>query len=514
MRKVIFSSIVIILAGACWVLAQNSASKPFVSPYNPTRPMLPSEKAEVLVAPTTQLNAPAAELSPLDPVIPVAPPSPTATDPRLIFPDAPPPKFGVIPPPVAKDVTPPPPAKDVTPLPAPGTEPSPIAVPNIPAPPAPANTKPPVSAITKPAIAGMPALPPIPGVGNPNPYPTNSVGSRFDGIAVPPATTPPNIPAPSAWVGAQPPTDVLPPPQGTNPVPTQTDPPGYWQERQRLLDRGGACDYTFGPRIWGSVDYLLWFTQRQGRSNQNSTSGQNSGDPNVLSGVRGTLGFWFNQMQTIGFEGNYMWFAPDEVRDSDSIVSTSRSLHIEGGEANFLFRSLTFAPRFSLIAGARYLQINQDVQSSAYFADSTSTFAFANQLDARNQFWGGQVGLKWNYQGTRLFASVAGKIGFGAIEEKTNISGSAFAQDSTGTLLSIPFVSSSHSQTRTAFVPEAVINLGYRFAPWASVSVGYNFLFLSEMMRTGATNGAAGQPIFRNDSFWTQGVNAGLTFLY
>ena len=55
----------------------------------------------------------------------------------------------------------------------------------------------------------MPALPPIPGVGSPNPYPTSTTGSRYEGIVIPQPVPAPNTPKPPAWAGT-PPVDVLP----------------------------------------------------------------------------------------------------------------------------------------------------------------------------------------------------------------------------------------------------------------------------------------------------------------
>src|SRR5687767_5608974 len=69
MRKVVFSAVVVVLAGACWVVAQNAATYQQSSPYRavPAKGALPSEKAETLVnaapgeplvAPTTELDVP------------------------------------------------------------------------------------------------------------------------------------------------------------------------------------------------------------------------------------------------------------------------------------------------------------------------------------------------------------------------------------------------------------------------------------------------------------------------
>jgi hypothetical protein len=89
-------------------------------------------------------------------------------------------------------------------------------------------------------------------------------------------------------------------------------------------------------------------------------------------------------------------------------------------------------------------------------------------------------------------------------------------------------------------VPEAGLKVGYRLTPWASVFVGYTFLYASAVVRPGAqidrnintTQGMAFQapqtpaPTLalegparpavrvRESDFWAQGLNIGVSLSY
>ena len=567
MHKVIFSSIVVVLAGTCWVLAQNASSKPWVSPYGAQRPaapppaMLPEEKAELLtVAPGEPLVAPTTELQVL--------PLPQSSD------------LPVIPIPLRPSVLPAPRnvVADTPRLPS-DSLPIPMPSPNVPLPSP--ELKPPALAATKPALPGLPPLPPIPGVATSAPMMMGN-GSRYDGIVIPQPANPLNPPAGTVWSGAQP-HALLPPPQGMEPtVTTQVDPPNYWRDRQRLIDRD---ERVLGPRVWGGADYLFWFTRPQASPPLiQAVSGVSAGattfnasqavtlfpysdiDYGIVSGVRGTFGFWFNSIQTIGLEGTYMWFGEASLRDGflsdasfvlgrpfidattggnslyqvsspgtvDGLIAVRSTFHLEGGEANFLY-ALPLGIQLNLLAGFRYLDMNEHLRIAEISVASDSTLSSFDSFRTRNQFWGGQLGLRWNYLGRRLSANVTGKIAYGAMIERATIDGgttlttSAGTTTATGGVLALASNIGTYNRTRTAFVPEAVVNLGYRLTSWATVSVGYNFLYSTEVVRPGSQidttvntanlpggTGSGGRPsfLFKGEDFWVQGVNFGLTLQY
>ena len=90
----------------------------------------------------------------------------------------------------------------------------------------------------------------------------------------------------------------------------------------------------------------------------------------------------------------------------------------------------------------------------------------------------------------------------------------------------------NRSRTEFAVVPEAALNLGWRITPSAAITVGYSFVYASNVVRPGnqmsriintsqsvaytsdpaATLVGPAQPSFQfnTSSFWAQGINIGL----
>ena len=143
--------------------------------------------------------------------------------------------------------------------------------------------------------------------------------------------------------------------------------------------------------------------------------------------------------------------------------------------------------------------------------------------------------MKWGYEGRRLVANVTGKVAVGAMYERVRIDGNtsvtnAFGTTSdTGGVLALSSNIGSYNRTRTAVVPEAIVNLGYKFAPWGTLTVGYNFLYVTEVVRPGGqmdnvvntsnlpfAGGSSGRPsfLFNGEDFWAQGISFGLMLQY
>lgn len=441
--------------------------------------------------------------------------------------------------------------------------PQPLPIPIMPVPPG----KEPIRSSTKSALPSIPPLPPVPGVGY-DPSGRAKVAPPVEYIAEPNVITP-NDPVPN------------------NPPPYVVDDPNTWT---------GRTDYpiemnsrSIGPRMWASADYLLWFMKpqcspalivsvagaqpgdAQFRGSQISDIYPSNFDYNPINGVRGTFGLWLNASQTIGLEASYFWF--DQASVQDSFVSrpgnvvgrpfidgtdgqstlfslspvegingkaiVSSSVQIQGGDANLLLNSFRFGSGFNVIAGFRYFDMIERLNVAMSMQDTLSDFAaFGNdEFRTHNQFFGGQVGLRWTYEGPRLFASLTGKFAFGAMEQSVHISGQTTllsanqSISASGNLLALPTNIGSYSRTRTTFIPELNATIGYRFTSWASAFVGYNFLYVNNLVRPGKqidttinpenfpfSNGSptAFRPAFqfRDENFWLQGVNVGLSFRY
>ena len=105
-----------------------------------------------------------------------------------------------------------------------------------------------------------------------------------------------------------------------------------------------------------------------------------------------------------------------------------------------------------------------------------------------------------------------------------------------GGYFALPTNIGHHTRTVFAVVPEVGLNVGYRITPWASVFVGYTFLYANDVVRPGnqinrninptqSVSWGGGkflnpqgpaEPSFKFNSsdFWAQGINVGLDFRF
>src|SRR5207244_8299127 len=206
--------------------------------------------------------------------------------------------------------------------------------------------------------------------------------------------------------------------------------------------------------------------------------------------------------------------------------------------------------------GFRSVHLDEDlsiIQNSILLPGASAGFAgspinppggvsLTDRFDDRNDFYGAQVGLRGEYGGGGFFVNASGKVAIGGTHEVTNTAGVTehfpFTGSSTlvpGGLLALATNSGRARHDMFAVVPELGINVGYQINPLWRVFVGYNFLYISDVVRPGdqvnrtvnpnfvpvsqqfgTLTGTALQPApsFQRTDFWVQGINLGLEFRY
>jgi hypothetical protein len=151
-----------------------------------------------------------------------------------------------------------------------------------------------------------------------------------------------------------------------------------------------------------------------------------------------------------------------------------------------------------LLGGFRYLQLRESytiTTSSPYNppnpADIWNT---TDGFDARNRYYGLQVGARATYDRGPWLGNFAGKVALGTMQQRVSINGFLETNDYNdygatqvfpGGYFALPTNSGDHTQSRFAVVPEFALNLGYRLTPEATVLVGYSFLWASSVVRPG-----------------------------
>lgn len=308
------------------------------------------------------------------------------------------------------------------------------------------------------------------------------------------------------------------------------------------------------------------------------------------SGLRLNGGLWLNPSQTIGAEmewfflgdanshqtagtrdGNGFVFRPftnNVTRNADGTftpaaapfqdtelvsypnvlagtiaVDTSSSLW--GLTPNAVF-NLTCNPcgRLDLLVGYRYLNltdrvdIRENLTGLAGSANPGTRFAVEDHFRTENEFHGVNLGLAWERRFGAWFLDVRGSVGLGNTHTTVDISGSTVITDPAGNaqrfnggLLTQPSNIGHYERDHFAVVPEVGVKLGVQVTDSLRVYAGYNFLYWSDVVRTGdvidlRVNGSQlpprtnqTGPLFprfqpRYTDYWAHGLIVGAQFRY
>jgi hypothetical protein len=355
-------------------------------------------------------------------------------------------------------------------------------------------------------------------------------------------------------------------------------------------------------RVWARAEYLLWWIRdshfpvlltrgdpldpRPGALGMPGTIPLFGGDVHnqVRSGGRFALGLWLDDYQETGAEASYLFLGERTVgtraggpggvgspvigrpffdvlanREDSSLVAypgliggtavISSSSFLQGVEANATTKAWCGEGwRLDVLAGFRYLQLNEDLGITEDTLVSLTSPAFAgnaihvaDQFTARNAFYGAQIGSRFQFRHGGWDVEVLGKVGLGDSHQSVDIHGLTANTPAGQPVLLAPggllaaVSNSGHFQRDTfAVASETGVNLGYQINKYVRVYTGYTILYWSDVARPGdqidrgvnvngvpasRTFGAADGPArptfaFHGSTFWAQGVNFGLEFRY
>lgn len=243
-----------------------------------------------------------------------------------------------------------------------------------------------------------------------------------------------------------------------------------------------------------------------------------------------------------------------------SIVASSTS-RLWGTEANLV----TVLCRgnlgcLSLLSGFRYLRLNEDLNLLDQTEDLTGFFLFFNgapvvipgaiasirdTFETRNQFYGGQIGARYEYHIGWFYVDVDAKTALGLSRETSQLSGVSNLTLPAGAVFGGPLAlpggffargDNSGLFRRNEFgdVTELQAHVGVDICHSVSAFAGYNFLFWSRVARPGDQINRAvdltqvpTDPAFtgglllappatsvRSSTFWAQGVSLGVEVRY
>jgi Putative beta barrel porin-7 (BBP7) len=236
-------------------------------------------------------------------------------------------------------------------------------------------------------------------------------------------------------------------------------------------------------------------------------------------------------------------------------VHTSTSLW--GTEANAIVSlRTTDTLRIQGLAGFRYIDlmdvldltwVNQALPGSTVpflgnnFA-APSAVTSADSFRTRNQFYGGQVGLRVEYLLGNAFVGLCGKVALGGNHEVVQIAGTSSLIQPGAAPATVNFgqfagPSNIGRFTKNQFVvvPEVNLKLGTNITPNVRAFVGYDFMYMNNVVRANnqvdlvvdtranPVNGGFLAPTpatssprlpFSRSDFWAQGINFGVELRY
>jgi hypothetical protein len=238
-------------------------------------------------------------------------------------------------------------------------------------------------------------------------------------------------------------------------------------------------------------------------------------------------------------------------------INVTANYNLSGTEVNFLKNIYYEYPgrtiRLDFFAGFRYLDLGEDLSittSSLYtqqpggvFQPFAGNHLLQNDLFAtRDQFYGGQVGATVKFFLDVLDVNLTGKVACGGTAEEVHIDGFQLRTLANGTiipsrggLLALPTNIGRFHRGDFAVVPEFDITAAYLICRHMSLTVGYQFMGWSKVMRpadqidrvidvtripnfpiTGVAPTGLVRPAlpFHETQFWAQGLNVGLQIVW
>jgi hypothetical protein len=316
-------------------------------------------------------------------------------------------------------------------------------------------------------------------------------------------------------------------------------------------------------------------------------------DDDTRSGVRFRLGYWFDTPHPFAVEAGYFSLS----QKSDNFVANSNQFPLIarpffnlnttppredsellaspglstgtltinapsefwGAEANLRCHlccneSCCGGSRLDLLGGYRYLRLReglsiteQGVNTPPLMPGEEQFFLLNDSFQTKNEFHGGQLGLAWEGNRGRWSLGLRSTVALGVTHETLDINGNTMfvfpdgsVTSQRGALLALPSNIGHYTRDRFAVVPEVGATVGFQLTDWLKLTVGYNFLYWSSVVRPGEQidrglnvnqiPGFAGPPpapgfgnppvrqgpiaTFRDTSYWAQGLTFGLEFRY
>lgn len=264
---------------------------------------------------------------------------------------------------------------------------------------------------------------------------------------------------------------------------------------------------------------------------------------NSVGGDNPIVSIPFNATQP--FPGNPAGPTALSAGGAPNVVSAQLTSQLWGLEANqlILFKAYN-GMRWSGLLGLRYIDLKESLNLKDTFLDTetANTLAVNDSFSTHNQFYGFQLGTRFEYNTGRWGLDTTLKVAVGPNVESTTIAGATVVNGgafgfASGSYPGGVFAQTSnighYEQSVFAVVPEVTFKVRYAITQNLQSFVGYNFMYISETDRPGnqinsnvnptqnvifggGTEHGAPAPVnaFQSSGFWAQGFSIGLELRY
>jgi hypothetical protein len=295
----------------------------------------------------------------------------------------------------------------------------------------------------------------------------------------------------------------------------------------------------------------------------------------VRSGGRLTAGAWLDHEQTLGVEGYFFGLEgisdhfsaasdgnpilarpffnaqtgrgdalliafPGSVRGNTTISVSSSDLYGAGvdGRVNLCCGCCY---RVDLLGGYRFLHLHEGlglteteiaIGPNAPIPQGTSILLH-DSVGTSNQFHGGELGIDAEFRHCCWYVDLLAKVALGGTSEDAAIFGNTQTNGGPPVpagFLALPTNSGSFHRDKFAVVPEAGLTVGCQVTDHLRLSVGYTFIYWSDVARPGNQIDLTINPsqlppgrlsgparpafAFHDSDYWAQGINFGVELRY
>lgn len=193
----------------------------------------------------------------------------------------------------------------------------------------------------------------------------------------------------------------------------------------------------------------------------------------------------------------------------------------------------TCGGRIDLLGGYRFQHLAEglDITDTATAISSNESIQIFDEFHTRNDFNGGEVGIDIQRHSCHWSLETILKLALGNSHSRIDITGSTTTPTNvfSGGLLALPSNMGPHEANQFSIIPELGFTLGCDLTCNLRATLGYTFMYWSNVPRPGdqidlnvspsqfpPSTATVDRPAFvqHNSDFWAQGINLGLDYRF